>query len=156
MFLEKAEAFDKSSAPVQEFRDQIAIIEAQQAEKLQQQEAVNKQALQAANLCLTRNNYQCALAHADEILTRDPGNGDAIALKQRAELAEQQNREVTQKVQKLLAEADTCMLKKNYACAIAKAETALDLSPNNPQALAKKRKAMETQQKLKESGFNIR
>ena len=156
MFLEKAEGLEKDSVPVQTFRDQIASIEAQQAEKLQQQEAVNKQVLQAANLCLTRNNYQCALAHADEILARDPGNSDAIALKQRAELAEQQNREVTQKVQKLLAEADTCMLKKNYACAIAKAETALDLSPNNPQALAKKRKATETQQKLKESGFNIR
>jgi hypothetical protein len=47
------------------------------------------------------------------------------------------------------------MSKKNYACTIAKAESALDLSPNNKDALAKKRKAQETQQKLKESGFNI-
>lgn len=156
MFLEKAVAVDKDSAAVQEFSDHITSVEAKNAQKLEQQEAVNKQALQSANQCLAHNNFQCALAHADEILARDPGNGDAIALKQRAQLAEQQNREVTQKVQKLLAEADTCMLKKNYACAIAKAESALDLSPNNPQALAKKRKAMDTQQKLKESGFNIR
>jgi hypothetical protein len=156
MFLEKAAAVDNSAPAVLELQAHIQAIEEKSAQLLEQKQAENKQALQAANLCFSQGNFRCVHARVNQILERDPQNPDAMALKQRTELAEQQQREVSQKVQKLLAESDACMLRKNYACAIAKAETALDLAPKNPQAIAKKRKAMETQQKLKESGFNIR
>lgn len=156
MFLEKAVAVDGSSSAVKDFESHVVALEEKNAQLLEQQHSANKKSLDAANQCFLRSEYRCVLARVTEILDRDPGNSDAIVLKQRAELAEQQQREVNQKVQKLLAEADVCMIRKNYACAIAKAETALDLAPKSQEALAKKRKALETQQKLKESGFNIR
>jgi tetratricopeptide (TPR) repeat protein len=112
--------------------------------------------LQEANQCFNQKKYDCAISKADQILTQTPTHADAVALKQRSEIASQQQLDVVQKVKKLLTEAEDCMIKKNYACAIAKAESALDLSPDSKEALAKKRKAQETQQKLKESGFNIR
>lgn len=156
MFLEKALAVDSNHSSVINLQTTILALERENAELLAQKQAINAQLLQEANKCFSQGKYDCVIAKVDEVLAVDATHTEAVALKQRTEIAKQQQLDVTQKVKKLLAEADDCMTKKNYACAIAKAESALDLSPNHKDALNKKRKAQETQQKLKESGFNIR
>jgi serine/threonine protein kinase len=156
MFLEKAVAVDPNHSSVINLQNTILGIEHENAQRLAQKQAVNAQVLQEANQCFSKAKYDCVITKVDQILAEDPTHTEAVALKQRTEMAKQQQLDVTQKVKKLLTEADECMIKKNYACAIAKAESALDLSPTNKDALNKKRKALETQQKLKESGFNIR
>ena len=66
-------------------------------------------------------------------------------------------RDAQEKVAKIVAQAKECLEKqKNYTCAIAKAEAALDLIPNNVEALAIKTRSQETQRKIKETGFNIK
>lgn len=154
-FLDKALTINPDHPSVVQLQNNLLSIEQENATVLAQKQAINMKTLQDANNCFNQQRYDCAVSKADEVLTSDPANADAIALKQRADIARQQQQEISLRVKKLLAEADVCMNKKNYACAIAKAESALDLSPNNKDALAKKRKALETQQKLKESGFNI-
>ncbi len=156
MFSEKAIAVDPNHPSVIDLQNAILAIERENAERLAQKQALNAQLIREANQCFSQNKYDCVIAKVDQVLVQDSSHAEAIALKQRSEIAKQQQLEVVQKVKKLLAEADECMFKKNYACAIAKAESALDLSPANKDALSTKRKAQETQQKLKESGFNIR
>lgn len=156
MFMEKAVAVDPNHSSVINLQNTILGIERENAEQLAQKQAVNAQLLQEANQCFNQKKYDCVMSKVDQILAQDSTHAEAVALKQRSEIVKQQQLDVAQKVKKLLTEADDCMLKKNYACAIAKAESALDLSPGNKDAQAKKRNAQETQQKLKESGFNIR
>lgn len=154
-FLDKALTVNPDHPSVIQLQNNLLSIEQENATALAQKQAINQKTLQDANNCFNQQKYDCALSKAEAVLASDTTNAEAIALKQRTETARQQQQETSIKVKKLLAEADGCMDKKNYACAIAKAESALDLSPNNKDALAKKRKAQETQQKLKESGFNI-
>lgn len=154
-FLDKALSVNPDHPSVIQLQNNLLAIDQENAAALAQKQAANLKTLQDANNCFNQQKYDCVLTKADQVLANDVANAEAIALKQRAEIAQQQQQEISIRVKKLLAEADQCMSKKNYACAIAKAESALDLSPNNKDALAKKRKAQETQQKLKESGFNI-
>ncbi len=154
-FLDKALTINPDHPSVIQLQNNLLSIEQENATALAQKQAINQKTLQDANNCFNQQKYDCALSKAEAVLASDATNTEAIALKQRTQISLQQQQETSIKVKKLLVEADGCMDKKNYACAIAKAESALDLSPNNKDALAKKRKAQETQQKLKESGFNI-
>lgn len=130
-----------------------------QQSQLAQQQAQSQQVqrgLSEASQCFVRKDYRCTIQAADAVLQLDPANSQAIEIKQSANLAQQQQKDIEQKVSKLLGDANGCMEKKNYSCAIAKAESALDLSPGHKQAMAVKNRAQETQRKLKESGFSIK
>lgn len=126
--------------------------QAQQAAKAQQVQRW----LSEASQCFIRKDYRCTVQATEQVLLLEPANSQAIELKQSATLAQQQAKDIEQRVGKLLGEANLCMEKKNYSCAIAKAESALDLAPGHRQALTVKQRAQETQRKLKESGFTIK
>ena len=133
-------------------------IEAQQQALRERQAGLAQQVQQGltrANQCLARRDYACVSAAAEQVLALEPSNAQAIELKQSANLAQSQARDLSQKVDKLLGEARACMDKKNYSCSIAKAESALDLIPGHREAQALKTRAQETQRQLKESGFKI-
>ena len=118
----------------------------------QEQQAEINDALNKARQCLSQKQYDCAISHADTVTANHPGNLQALDIKQTATLARQSE----QRVQSILAQAKTCLDKqKNYSCAIAKAEAALDLVPGHAEATAIKRRAQDTQQKLKTTGFTI-
>lgn len=118
----------------------------------QQQRSEIEDELNKARLCLTQKQYDCAIRHADSVSTNHPGNTQAIEIKQAANLAKQSE----QRVSSILAQAKTCLdQQKNYSCAIAKAEAALDLVPGHAEATAIKERAQDTQRKLKTTGFNI-
>lgn len=107
--------------------------------------------------CLDQKNYSCAMHNADEALALDTNHGPAISLRQSAYLAQQQARASNAKVQVILEQARTCLdQQKNYSCAIAKAEAALDIIPNHREAKEIKLRAEDTQRQLKETGFTIR
>lgn len=121
----------------------------------EQQQSITKE-LDAAQACLLRSDYDCALTLSANVLTLDPANAQAVEIKQSANLALQQSKSLGAKLDKLLAEANACMGKKNYSCAIAKAESALDLDASNKKARELKALALDTQRKLKETGFTIK
>ena len=112
--------------------------------------------LAQAQACLAREDFACASAQAVRALGVDAANAQAVEIKQRASFAQQQRQTLAGKVDKLLLQADECMRKKNYACAMAKAESALDLDAGNIAAAALKQKAQDTQRKLKETGLIIK
>lgn len=155
LFLAKAQelngAHPTSMALAQRVEAQQQALRERQADLAQQVQ----QGLTRANQCLVRRDYPCVAAAAEQVLALEPGNAQAIELKQAASLAQSQARDLSQKVDKLLGEARACMDKKNYSCSIAKAESALDLVPGHREAQALKTRAQETQRQLKESGFKI-
>lgn len=140
----------------------IALEEKIHAQQRQMQMAVAAQQqliardLSAAQTCLQQRDYGCALAQAAKVLQRDAANTQAIEVRQSATLAQQQQQALTVRIAKLMDEAEQCMTRKNYACAIAKAESALDLDAGSEQAAALKQRAQDTQRKLKETGFTIK
>lgn len=126
----------------------------QAAQSLAQQ--INEH-INQGQMCFSSKDYDCAIQQADAALELNSNYGPAITLKQSAALAQQQAREASVKVNTILAEAKTCLEKqKNYSCAIAKAEAALNIIPDHREATDIKQRAQQTQQRLKETGFNIR
>jgi tetratricopeptide (TPR) repeat protein len=111
----------------------------------------------AGQKCFDQKDYSCAQQQADAALAQDKNYGPAISLRQSASLAAQQAREAESKVKIILAQAKTCLDKqKNYSCAIAKAEAALDIIPNHREASAIKQRAEQTLEQIKQTGFTIR
>jgi len=156
LFAERARELNASHSASQLLMEKIAKIEQQQQLALAaQQQSINQELVTGQN-CLNAKDYDCALAVAAKVLSVDPASAQAVELKQSAAMAQQQYKELGAKTAKLLDDAERCMGKKNYACAIAKAESALDLDSTNKAAIALKTRAQETQRKLKETGFTIK
>lgn len=108
----------------------------------------------AGRNCLAQNNFACALTQANAALAVDRSNTSAIELKQQAQSGQKQAATSQNTVDELLSQAQACLDKKNYACAIAKSEAALSVIPGNSQAASIHTRAVETQRKIK-SGFSI-
>lgn len=156
LFAARARELNANHQASQLLTEKINKIEQQQQSLIAaQQQSISKE-LDAAQTCLLQRNYDCALALSANVLVVDPANAQAVEIKQSANLALQQSKSLGTKLDKLLAEANACMNKKNYSCAIAKAESALDLDTDNKKAQELKRLAQETQRKLKETGFTIK
>lgn len=120
-----------------------------------QQQSQVEQYLASARSCLLQKQFACAAAQANNAISIDPNNAQAIEIKHSASVAERQQADAEKKVANMLAQARTCLDKtKNYSCAIAKAEAALDIIPDHREAAEIKQRAQETQRQLK-SGFTI-
>jgi tetratricopeptide (TPR) repeat protein len=123
---------------------------------LAQQQKIKDLLLQAQT-CLQQKKYECAIKQADATLALDAANGPAMEVKQTAAVADKQIRDAQDKVAKILSQAKECLDKqKNYTCAIAKAEAALDIVPNHAEAMSLKTRAQDIQRKIKETGFTIK
>lgn len=157
MFSKKAAELNSTHPAVQALQLKLHTVEQQgKLVALAQQQKISDSLLQAQT-CLTQKKYDCAIKQADAVLAMDSANGPAMEVKQTAAVADKQIRDAQEKVTKILTQAKVCLDKqKNYACAIAKAEAALDVMPNNAEAMAIKARAQETQRKIKETGFTIK
>lgn len=156
LFLQKAEAIGAHSSQVVSFHEALSVARAQQAQTAAKKEQEISSALARAQTCLSGRDYSCVVNSADRILELDPTNAQAVAIKQSASLAQEQASALTVKITRLMSDAQGCMDKKNYSCAIAKAESVLELDASYQAAVALKNRAQETQRKLKESGFTIK
>jgi serine/threonine protein kinase len=156
LFAGRARELNAKHPASQSLSAKIDKIEHQQQLVLVEQQQSIAAELDAAQVCLLKADYDCALALSANVLMQDPANAQAVEIKQSANLAQQQQKSLATRLDKLLVEANACMKKKNYACAIAKAESALDLDAANKQAKELKTLAQETQRKLKETGFTIK
>ena len=157
MFAKRAAEVNALHPAVSAMRVKLQMVEQQgKLAALAQQQKINELLLQAQT-CLAQKKYECAIKQADAILVLDAANGSAMEVKQTAAVADKQIREAQDKVAKILSQAKECLDKqKNYTCAIAKAEAALDIVPNHAEAVALKTRAQETQRKIKETGFTIK
>lgn len=156
LFAARARELNTNHQASQQLTAKLNIIEQQRQSVIAAQQQSIASELEAAQACLLQRDYDCALSLSANVLMIDPANAQAVEIKQSANLAQQQDKSLGTKLDKLIAEANSCMTKKNYACAIAKAESALDLDANNKKAKELKSLAQETQRKLKETGFTIK
>lgn len=156
MFLQKAEAVGVHNSQVVSFHEALSVARARQAQSATQKQQEIDDALVRANTCFAARDYACTVNSVDRILELDPAHADAITLKQKIASAREQEGALAGKVSRLLADAQNCMDKKNYSCAIAKAESVLELDAGYQPATELKRRAQEIQRKLKETGFTIK
>ena len=156
MFTNKAQELNPEHELSKRLASNWQALQEQSQTNAEQQQQKLQAALAQAQTCMSQKSYACAISKAADALAVDPSNVQAIEIKQVAQLAQQQSAESSRKIEKLLAEANECMSKKNYSCTIAKAESALDLDAANANALALKLRAQETQRKLKETGLIIK
>ncbi|MET0357317.1 MAG: serine/threonine-protein kinase [Cellvibrio sp.] len=156
-FAKRASELNEQHPSVQALNSKLQNVEQQdKLAALEQQQKISS-LLSQSQTCLAQRKYDCAIRHADTILALDAANGPAMEVKQTAAVADKQVREAQEKVSKILSQAKECLDKlKNYTCAIAKAEAALDIMPNNADAIAIKTRAQDTQRRIKETGFNIK
>jgi tetratricopeptide (TPR) repeat protein len=156
LFAERAYELNAQHPASQALHEKIHLLQVQQQQLVAAQQESIQQDVDAAQACLLKKEYGCALSLSVKALAIDPANAQAVEIKQTATLAQQQQQALGAKISKLLDAAQQCMDKKNYACAIAKAESALDLDASNVAASAFKTRAQDTQRKLKETGFTIK
>lgn len=157
MFARRASDLNANHPAVRVLLAKLQLMQQQSrlAAQAQQQKIAGQ--LQAAQDCFAQKKYDCAIQQANAVLAMDAANGQAMEIKQSSAVMQQQGRDADGRIAKILQQARDCLEKqKNYSCAIAKAEAALDLSPNNSEASAIKNRAQETQRKIKETGFTIK
>ncbi len=109
------------------------------------------------NKCFKSKSYQCAQTSAEKALILH-STDEARTLQRNAEMAliEQKRNLLEQKRNKekadnMVAQAKLCFTKKQYDCAIAKSESALNFIPKYTPALNTLKKATEERQKIKNS-----
>lgn len=156
LFLQKAEAVAAQHPSVVSFHEALSVARAQQAQSAAAKQQAINELIEQGKECLLAKDYLCTVDAANKVLEQDAANAQAIEMKQSATLAEEQSRDSMEKINRLMADANNCMNKKNYSCAIAKAESALELDNTYQPAMKLKSRAQETQRKLKETGFTIK
>ena len=110
-----------------------------------------------ANKCFNNKDFACAKKSADNALVLNSTN-EARILQRNAEMAliEQkrnllEKKRNKEKADSMIVQARECLAKKQYDCAIAKSEFALNLVPKYSSALNTLKQATEERQKLKTS-----
>jgi len=149
--LEEARAAGAEPAELYEARRRADIMAAQKLDMARQLDQAIGESLEAASTCFLAKNYDCVLARTDEVLKLDAANTRAIELQQSVKLARAQIRANRKTVAKFLEQAETCYTRKNYACAIAKSESALAIIPGSADARALIRKAQNSQSAAKKN-----
>jgi serine/threonine protein kinase len=110
--------------------------------------------LSKANKCLSSKNYSCAISSSDEALKIAANDTRFLSLKQKALSEESQRKENAISAERLVQKASECYNKKNFTCAIANAESALEFTPNYKPAVTLIEKS-KNQIKTLKSSLNI-
>lgn len=110
-----------------------------------------KESMATAEKCFTQGDYECSLKSAKQALANMPADADAETLYQKASYAQGSQREAMVRAKKVLEQGALCFKQKNYSCAIAKSESALEFVPGFKDALQLKQEAQHEVAKLKQS-----
>lgn len=146
---EQALTIDPNNIRAQELIAQANADIALQAENAKRIELELNKAVAASEACLQRNDFTCAAARARYAVELDSANQTAQTALQKVMLAESNYRESFAKAENILNKGKKCLVQKNYSCAIASADSALEFVENYPAALALKNTAQQEINKLK-------
>nr|WP_269783339.1 protein kinase [Marinibactrum halimedae] len=151
LFLDEAKAIDSAHPSVEALSQALMSRKEILAEQASERSAKISALMSSAKNCQRQQDYGCVIAKADQILAIDDVNTEAVSIKQQAILAKQQANADERTVRKILTQAQACLDRRNYSCAIAKSESALDIVPKHPSALRLRKKAEDAQAALKKS-----
>ena len=105
----------------------------------------------AAEKCFAKNDYDCSMKYARQALTHKPGAAEAETLFQKSLYAQSRQQEAMTMAKNVLQQGEACLKQKNYSCAIAKSESALEFVPGLRDAIKLKQDAQQEVAKLKQS-----
>lgn len=108
------------------------------------------ESIEAAERCFANNDYECTMKYSRQALSLQPGQARAEALFQKASYAQARQQEATNRAKSILAQGVTCFKQKNYSCAIAKSESALEFVPGFKEAIKLKQDAQEAGNRSRE------
>lgn len=139
--------------------NEFAATLASKASELQGQEELRnadirkryQESMSMAEQCFIKNDYECSMKYAKQALASKPGETDAETLYQKAFYAQGRQQEGLTRAKKVLEQGMICFKQKNYSCAIAKSESALEFVPGYKDALQLKQDAQHEVDKLKQS-----
>lgn len=107
------------------------------------------QATRRAEECLSQQNFGCAEEQAQAALATGIDPLAAQTLLQKVTFAKAEHESSLRKAKNVLAKGESCLQKKNYSCAIASSESALEFVPEYPPALQLRAKAQQAVERLK-------
>lgn len=107
--------------------------------------------MSSAEKCFINSDYECSMKYAKQALSYKPAEADAETLYQKASYAQGRQQEALTRAKKVLEQGTVCFKQKNYSCAIAKSESALEFVPGFKDALQLKQDAQQEVAKLKQS-----
>ncbi|VUD56643.1 Serine/threonine-protein kinase Pkn1 [Thalassocella blandensis] len=111
-------------------------------------------AMEKGKTCLSSKNYPCAISHFDNATAIKPEETDARELAQTARFEQKIAIQNQEKAEAFVSKGQACLQKKNYTCAIANAESSLEILPNNAPAKRLKQNAQTELDNIKKS-FSI-
>lgn len=130
----------------------LAAAQQAEAESLQvkaQQRQRSDQATRRAEECLSHQNFNCAEEQAQAASATGVDPLAAQTLLQKVRFARAEHESNLRKAENILAKGEACLQKKNYSCAIASSESALEFVPDFPPALQLRAKAQQAVERLK-------
>ena len=134
----------------------ISTIQAQEILSQNQQKIANRRTKYNSNIikaesCYEKRNYDCSMKYSKQALLYKPNNVKATTLYQKSLFKKNQFQESMKKAKNILNQGDICFDQKNYNCAIAKSESALEFVPGYIKAIKLKEDAKHEVEKLKNS-----
>ena len=124
---------------------------AQQAADAQARQSALAALLDAGRSCLDQGQLDCAADRAAQVLAQDAANAEAIALQQSVRLSREERERNAKLVSGLVGEAQACYDRRDYSCAIAKADSALAIQPDSAAARSVRDKATTAKGNAKKS-----
>lgn len=110
-----------------------------------------QESISMAEKCFINNDYACSMQYAKQALLFRAGETEAETLYQKASFAQGRQQEALTRAKKVLEQGMVCFTQKNYSCAIAKSESALEFVPGFKDAIQLKQDAQNEVSKLKQS-----
>ncbi len=135
-----------------DFRDllqkaQNAEIESQQVQARQRR--LFAEASARVEACLVARDFNCATQQAQAALATGADPVAAQTLMQKVTFARAEYDSNLQKAKNVLAKGEACLQKKNFSCAIASSESALEFMPDYPPALELRAAALQAVERIK-------
>ncbi len=153
-FLNEAKNIAPNDSSIVLLQQLIDVEQAKKAAATAAQDNALSTLLNKANKCLNSKNYTCVISTSDEALKIAANDTRFLSLKQKALSEESQHKENINSAERLVKKASECYNKKNFTCAIANAESALEFAPNYKPAVTLIEKS-KNQIKTLKSSLNI-
>ena len=126
-------------------------LQAEQQQKAASNQQNYRQNMATAEQCFSRRNYDCSIKFAKQALVYKSSDIEAETMIQKASFAQMQEQQAMAKAKTVLAQGAQCFKQKDYSCAIAKSESALEFVPDFNDAIKLKKQARQEIARLKQS-----
>ena len=141
--------------PANEFATTLSLkaSELQAQDQLKNADSLKRyqESISTAEKCFINSDYECSMKYAKQALLYKPAEADAETLYQKASYAQGRQKEASIKAKKVFEQGVVCFKQKNFSCAIAKSESALEFLPGFKDAVQLKQDAISEVAKLKQS-----